>query len=133
MSKLSSIQAIGLVLFFAVHVSNVDGICWNCLPKNLPEEEIDRILAEEFKNKLMEKLGLTSEPVVPKNLTIPPEELINELLSEGDDVIHDDPGASQTVILQPLNDSKFVLNYYDMLAKGDIEPICKENGLLIFA
>jgi hypothetical protein len=111
MSKRGSVQTVGLLMFLAVFASSVEGICWSCLPSNLSEEEIDKILAEELKDKLMEKLGLTSEPVMPDNITTPPEEVLNGILTEGDDVSHEEQNEGlQTIILQPLNDGKFVLN-----------------------
>ena len=111
MSKRRSVQVVGLLVFLAVLESSVEGVCWSCLPNNLSEEEIDRILAEEFKNKLMEKLGITSEPVITENITNPPEEILEKISSEDDDVIHEEHnGHLQTIILQPLNDHSKLSN-----------------------
>lgn len=101
-----------LLLFLAATVFSVDGVCWNCMPNNLSEEEINRILAEDFKERLMEKLGLTKEPVVPENITRPPQEVIDEIFSEQDNVVHEkDDGVVQTIFIQPLNNGKLLFNF----------------------
>ncbi|XP_028398476.1 inhibin beta E chain-like [Dendronephthya gigantea] len=100
-----------LLLFLAATVFSIDGLCWNCLPNNLSVEEIDKIFAEDFKERLMEKLGLTNEPVVPENVTRPPQEVVDEILSEQDNVVHKkDKEMLQTIVIQPLNNDSVVSN-----------------------
>lgn len=108
MSGHRSKQILGALLLF---VAAADAICWSCMPKDLPEEEIDRILAEEFKEKLMQKLGMEKEPVVPENWTYPPQEILDELYSGENEVTHQENNGDslQAVVLQPLNTGKAML------------------------
>lgn len=113
MCKLCSIKAIGLVLFLVAVASNVDGVCWSCMPQNMSDDDIERILALDFKKRLMVKLGMESEPEVPGDFDIPPREVLSELFHLEDDEMHEEDNVTtQTVFLQALNNSKPVLNCY---------------------
>lgn len=80
------------------------------MSENLSEEEIDRILAEDFEKRIMKKLGLAEEPVVTENQTALPLEIVNELVADDEEDIQqdDDHGLLKSVILESLNNGKFV-------------------------
>ena len=112
MSAGRSIQAIPatlhLLLLLAVATCGVSAICWSCLPENLTDDEIDRILAEDFKKRVLETMGLTTEPVLPPNLNQPPQELLEEMYPQESDNMDDVESnlESETVLLKPRNNGR---------------------------
>ena len=112
-------EAICVLLCLTVVVVNVDSICWNCMSENLSEEEIDRILAEDFKKRILKKLGLTEEQVLTKDQIALPHEIVNELVAddEEDTKQDDDNGLLKSVILESLNNGRFGLKLYTLCRK----------------
>lgn len=83
------------------------------MPQNMSDDDVEKILALDFKKRLMVKLGIESEPEVPEDLDIPPIEVLSELFPLEDNVIHQEDNVTiQTVFLQALNNGKRVLNRY---------------------
>ena len=107
MGKHYLFEAVWMLLLITTLSSGVCGICWDCLPKNLSEEDIDKILLDDFRDRLLKKLGLTREPVVPENVIRPPQELLNQISLEDEAMYaNDDTEVLKTAILQPLNNGK---------------------------
>lgn len=103
------------LLFLTVVAVNVDSICWNCMSENMSDEEIDTILADDFKRRILKKLGLTEEQIVAKNeSTDLPLEIVNDLVADDEDEIKQDDGEGllKSVILEALNNGRFVLKLY---------------------
>ena len=113
--KMSTNRLMYALLFLTVVAVNVDSICWNCMPENMSDEEIDTILADDFKRRILKKLGLTEEQIVAKNeSTDLPLEIVNDLVADDEEEIKQDDGEGllKSVILEALNNGRFVLKLY---------------------
>ena len=85
------------------------------MPENMSDEEIDTILADDFKRRILKKLGLTEEQIVAKNeSTDLPLEIVNDLVADDEEEIKQDDGKGllKSVILEALNNGRFVLKLY---------------------
>lgn len=70
-----------IVTFLSVLVLQLDSICVDChLPPNATEEEVERFVILDFKRRLMERLGLKTEPKIVANA---PNSIISAITTSG--------------------------------------------------